>query len=399
MHDTLISPAPTEPAAPSRSKRAAVPPGAAWLMALGSFLSLTGFAWDLQWHGEVGPDTFFTVPHLFIYAGSAVVGLVCLVMSLRILNAERLAGDALSLRTIPLPYLIAGFGTAIFLACGLWDEWWHSIYGFDVTIMSPPHIGLLTCIQIGMVGTIVAFASAPQRPDDLPSGPSGASALRPLLRSRTLGITVVTGLSVSFLIFFSGLAGFLPLEGIGIQTDRVYLGVAFSLAFLFAASAARVRFAATSVAVVVVALKLLMGWFTIVANDWYANLLGLFLRDEVVADLANRSSQFSGSLPTVWVVLLAALAVDIVLLVGARLSVGSEARAGRLSVVIAGGLSGILMSFYFTGSAIERLGFPAVTPGTVIALGVAGSLAGLVAWQLGNIARADRRVQTERISS
>ncbi len=363
---------------------------AMWMMALGSFLSLMGFAWDVQWHGEVGPDTFFTVPHLFIYSGSAIVGLVCLVMSLRILNAGRLAGDGLSLAPIPVPYLIAGVGTAVFLACGLWDEWWHSIYGFDVTILSPPHIGLLTCIQIGMVGTVVAFSSAKARADVLHPGPP-VSGLRSLLASRTLGVTVVTALSVSFLIFFSGLAAVLPFDAIGVVAGHLYLGVIFVVAFLFAASASRVRFAATSTAVVVIALKALTGWFTIAANDWYANLLGLFLRDEVMANPAGRLSEFSEALPAWWVVLIAAILVDVALIIGSRGSAVRRTRSGRLVVAVAGGVAGVTMGLYYAGSTYQRLGLvPAVTPGTWAALAVCGSAAGLVAWQLGNVARAAR---------
>lgn len=33
----------------------------------GVFLSLLGLAWDINWHDDVGPDTFFTLPHTFLY--------------------------------------------------------------------------------------------------------------------------------------------------------------------------------------------------------------------------------------------------------------------------------------------------------------------------------------------
>ena len=57
----------------------------------GSLLSLVGLTWDLQWHDDVGPDTFFTLPHLFLYAGSAVVGLASLAVVL-LTTAARRAG-------------------------------------------------------------------------------------------------------------------------------------------------------------------------------------------------------------------------------------------------------------------------------------------------------------------
>ena len=48
----------------------------------GVLLALTGFAWDVQWHTDVGPDSFFTAPHLVLYGGIAVSGIVCLAMVL-----------------------------------------------------------------------------------------------------------------------------------------------------------------------------------------------------------------------------------------------------------------------------------------------------------------------------
>src|SRR5205823_13381088 len=55
----------------------------------GTVLSLVGLTWDMQWHEDVGPDTFFTVPHLFLYAGSAVAGLASLVVVLATTSATR----------------------------------------------------------------------------------------------------------------------------------------------------------------------------------------------------------------------------------------------------------------------------------------------------------------------
>ena len=46
----------------------------------GTLISLIGLTWDIQWHSDVGPDTFFTLPHLFLYAGSAFSGLASLVV-------------------------------------------------------------------------------------------------------------------------------------------------------------------------------------------------------------------------------------------------------------------------------------------------------------------------------
>ena len=80
---TLIARVPT----PSRSRtsdttleRARF--GAAAGFLVGVFLSFLGFCWDIQWHTDVGPDTFFTAPHLVLYAGVAIAGLTSLAMVL-----------------------------------------------------------------------------------------------------------------------------------------------------------------------------------------------------------------------------------------------------------------------------------------------------------------------------
>ena len=51
-------------------------------LTLGVMLSFLGLAWDIQWHGEVGPDTFFTLPHLALYSGVAIAGLTSLMVTL-----------------------------------------------------------------------------------------------------------------------------------------------------------------------------------------------------------------------------------------------------------------------------------------------------------------------------
>jgi hypothetical protein len=118
-------------------------------MLVGVLCSFLGFAWDIQWHVDVGPDTFFTAPHLVLYSGIAVTGLVCLAVTLLTTAAARrgdpaaLVGTAAAFGSYraPLGYLVGGFGALSFLLYGLLDQWWHSVYGFDVAIVSPPTSG------------------------------------------------------------------------------------------------------------------------------------------------------------------------------------------------------------------------------------------------------------------
>jgi hypothetical protein len=143
----------------------------AWILLLGSVSTLVGLAWDLQWHSDVGPDTFYTLPHLFIYAGAAVSGLVSLAVVLAATGATRsgrtvdgaVGGRRVAVFGVfqaPLGYLVSGVGAALFLLYGLWDEWWHGLYGFDAVIASPPHVGLLTSSMLAMLGSVMTCAAA-----------------------------------------------------------------------------------------------------------------------------------------------------------------------------------------------------------------------------------------------
>ncbi|MBY0291354.1 MAG: hypothetical protein K2X52_30075 [Mycobacteriaceae bacterium] len=143
----------------------------AFVMLAGTLISLSGLTWDIDWHEYVGPDNFFTLPHLFIYSGGAIAGLTSLVMVLRATDAQRYGHDpdpvvggravkVLGVFAAPIGYLVGGIAAASFLLYGLWDEWWHGLYGFDVTIASPPHQGWLTSICVSMIGTTIVFAAA-----------------------------------------------------------------------------------------------------------------------------------------------------------------------------------------------------------------------------------------------
>ncbi|MBW3633357.1 MAG: hypothetical protein KY456_10055, partial [Chloroflexi bacterium] len=143
--------------------------GAAAGFIIGVFLAFLGFSWDIQWHIDVGPDTFFTAPHLVLYGGVTIAGLTSLAMVLLMTRytqrgvpgATDRAGVTPILRGRfrgPLGYIIGGFGALFFLLFGLMDQWWHTLYGFDVTLVSPPHVGLILSIMVTMAGCLIALA-------------------------------------------------------------------------------------------------------------------------------------------------------------------------------------------------------------------------------------------------
>lgn len=105
----------------------------AFVMLAGTLISLSGLTWDIDWHLDVGPDSFFTLPHLLIYSGGAIAGLTSLVMVLRATAAQRngLALDptvggrafkVLGVFAAPIGYLVGGIAAATFLLYGLWTS-------------------------------------------------------------------------------------------------------------------------------------------------------------------------------------------------------------------------------------------------------------------------------------
>ncbi|MBB5957192.1 hypothetical protein FHS29_003785 [Saccharothrix tamanrassetensis] len=131
----------------------------AWLLLTGFSSLWLGVAWDGQWHVDVGPDTFFTAPHLMFYFGTALIGLTSLVV---VLNSRQAAAgpavEVLGLRA-PMAFLVAGLGAAGHLVYGAADLWWHTIYGFDILESTPSHLSLQLAMHVQSIGVIMAFAA------------------------------------------------------------------------------------------------------------------------------------------------------------------------------------------------------------------------------------------------
>nr|WP_042181222.1 hypothetical protein [Kibdelosporangium sp. MJ126-NF4]CEL14891.1 hypothetical protein [Kibdelosporangium sp. MJ126-NF4]CTQ96478.1 hypothetical protein [Kibdelosporangium sp. MJ126-NF4] len=239
----------------------------------GTMLSLVGLTWDIQWHSDVGPDTFFTLPHLFLYSGSAVAGIASLVVVLMTTAAQRrgtdinpiVGGRAVGVfgRTFaaPVGYLISGIGAASFLLYGLWDQWWHSLYGFDAVIDSPPHIGLLLSISITMVGAVMVFATAREHRWGKVGTIVGAAVL--------LAFSMVTVIGLQAL----------P-NGI---IRPVTVGATFMCVLLLTMGAGVIarRGGALAVAVAVGVLQAVFWWFSPWAARVYADAVGLPVRDYI----------------------------------------------------------------------------------------------------------------------
>lgn len=235
----------------------------AWTMLLGFALLIFGLAWDSQWHIDVGPDTFFTGPHLLLYSGPAIYGLSCLAVVL--LNtwgapnrADRPALTVLKVFRAPATFLIGGLGAAVFMVYGAVDLWWHEVYGFDISSGdTPSHVGLQLAFLATSAGLVMTFA-----------------ALRGT-RSGRWGFAAAC-------VF--GLVGVLPLATStpplpGLQSGIVVIGGLCALFLGILAGVTRGTGWLLACALLFVALQATIFVFSPWATRVYADALGLPLRD------------------------------------------------------------------------------------------------------------------------
>ncbi|MCW2689390.1 MAG: hypothetical protein JWR37_4280 [Mycobacterium sp.] len=242
----------------------------AWAVLLGTVLTTLGLAWDVQWHIEVGPDTFFTLSHLALYSGSAISGFASLAIVLRVTGAQRagrpvhreVGGTPIQVFggtfAAPLGYLISGVSSASFLLYGLLDLWWHTIYGFDAVLHSPPHVALFLSISLTMVGSVVIFAAASDH------------------RWGRLGVLLAIPILIVFAPVTTNAFSTLPLP-----IDPTVAGIIFFSTMLLIVGAAVVRRpgAALAIAGVLAGMQAFLWWFAPWAAHTYAAAVGLPLRD------------------------------------------------------------------------------------------------------------------------
>ena len=248
-------------------------PAGACAVLLGAAISTVGISWDIEWHRDVGPDTFFTLPHLVLYCGSALAGIASLAMVLLSTSMQRagrpvppwMGGTPVrgfgGIFTAPLGYLVSGIGAASFLIYGLLDLVWHSIYGFDAVLSTPSHVALFLSISITMIGTVIVFAGAREQ------------------RWGPIGVV----LAIPILMLFAPIP-VNALNNFTLPVNPVVVGiVSFSPLLLLIGAGILQRAGATvAIAVTLGTLQAALWWFSPWAAKVYATSAGLPLRDGLI---------------------------------------------------------------------------------------------------------------------
>ena len=146
-----------------RVERAAALPWYLMAVLAGSTSIVIGLLWDISWHMTIGRDSFWTPAHMAVYLGGVLAGLSCGWLAVKTTFAGSEAERAVAVRfwgfRAPFGAWVAIWGALAMLTSAPFDDWWHSAYGLDVEILSPPHVLLLTgviAIQLGAM--LVALA-------------------------------------------------------------------------------------------------------------------------------------------------------------------------------------------------------------------------------------------------
>jgi hypothetical protein len=119
-----------------------------------------GLAWDIAWHTYIGRDAFLTPPHAVLYGGVAAAGVTALAGVL--LESWRRAPGTPSLFGVfraPLGLFVTGFGILTLVVSAPLDNYWHELYGLDVTLWAPFHVMGLIGGLVAVIGVVYAFAA------------------------------------------------------------------------------------------------------------------------------------------------------------------------------------------------------------------------------------------------
>jgi hypothetical protein len=137
-----------------------------WLSVLGVTSAMIGVHWDIAWHRSIGRDTFWTPAHLAIQLCGVIAGITCgyLILWTTFLKSDlrAVSVNVLGFRG-PLGAFIAAWGGFTMITSAPFDDWWHSAYGLDVKILSPPHVVLALGMTAVQLGTVVLIISAMNR--------------------------------------------------------------------------------------------------------------------------------------------------------------------------------------------------------------------------------------------
>ncbi len=130
-----------------------------FLGVLGTVVAMLGTSWDVSWHRMIGRDTFWSAPHLGMYAGVALNGLAALVATAGAITGRPTVGRELRIGPLraELGFAFVGIGAAGVILSAPVDDAWHRAFGRDVDIWSAPHLVAIAFAGLIYVGWILVL--------------------------------------------------------------------------------------------------------------------------------------------------------------------------------------------------------------------------------------------------
>jgi len=126
--------------------RASAVPWFVWSGVLAVTSVAFGLYWDISWHMTIGRDTFWTPAHLAIHFGGILAAITCIVLIFSTTFSHDPAAQTSSVRMwgfrAPVGAFLTAWGGMTMVTSAPFDNWWHSSFGLDVQILSPPHVVL-----------------------------------------------------------------------------------------------------------------------------------------------------------------------------------------------------------------------------------------------------------------
>ena len=234
--------------------------GMPWPLAvavLGSTAVVVGLLWDISWHASIGRDTFWTPAHLAIYLGGLASGLsagwVALATTFAGTPERRAETVGFWGFRAPLGAWVAIWGSIAMITSAPFDNWWHDAYGLDVKIISPPHLLLAAGILAIQLGAMLQAVAAQNRDSDAGRLAAGGSAPRGAWTHAYTGGLLLTLVATLFIEYNEA----------NRQHGALFYEIccaAYPLVLVGLAIGSRLRWPATTVAAIFMAVRMAMTW-------------------------------------------------------------------------------------------------------------------------------------------
>ena len=227
------APFPTHASARAKADSSATTASVPWYVWCAVFAvtsAMIGGHWDISWHRSIGRDTFWTPAHIAIYLCGVLAGISCgyLILSTTFGRSSFPSEATVRLWGFrgPLGAFIAAWGGVAMLTSAPFDDWWHSAYGLDVKIVSPPHVVLIVGILAAEVGALILVLGQMNRAE----GKLRARLNWIFLYLSSMILVILTILTMEYIwrpymhsgFFYRTVATFIPivLAGIALASER-----------------------------------------------------------------------------------------------------------------------------------------------------------------------------------